>query len=172
MKRLVRALKYKTIRLLRIRKGSHQVALGTVFGFFPCWFPTFGVGPALSVLLCKLVRGNVPAAILAASFGSFLWPVLFFLNYQAGRLLYSKETPVVIAPPSQPYYEWPDIYYEEPIKQVNQWESVGVEFLVGSIFNSIVFSAIGYLIVRVIMNRYRKPLLQLFKRRKRAASAA
>ena len=168
MRRLGRAIKYKTIRLLRIQKGSHQVALGCTFGFFPCWFPTFGVGPALSVLLCRLVKGNVPAAVLAASFGSFMWPVLFFLNYFTGKLFYDGEAAQARQVVMQQYHEWPDIYYEEPIKQVNSWSSVGVEFLVGSIINSIVFSVVGYVLIRIIFNRYRKQLLALMVRKRRA----
>src|SRR5690606_26928908 len=73
--------------LLRAGQGNHKVALGFVLGFYPCWFPTFGVGPALSVFLAGLLRTSVASAIVAAGAGSVTWPLLFYANYKVGNVL-------------------------------------------------------------------------------------
>lgn len=75
MRKLWRKFKYKLIQLLRIRTGAHQIALGFVTVFFPCWFPTFGVGAALSIGITKLIKGNMLASLISATFGSILWLV-------------------------------------------------------------------------------------------------
>ena len=57
---------YYGIRMLRIKKGDHRIAIGFAIGFFHCWFPTFGIGLPLSIAMARLVRGNMPSAILAS----------------------------------------------------------------------------------------------------------
>lgn len=53
-----RILKFYLIRLFRLKKGAKQISLGLVAGFVPNWFPTFGLGPLISVVLARLVRGK------------------------------------------------------------------------------------------------------------------
>jgi uncharacterized protein (DUF2062 family) len=150
--KLLRRLKYYLIRLFRLKKGAKQIALGTVLGFFPCWFPTFGIGPMLSIALSKFAKANIPSAIISASLGSVLWPILFFLNYKTGALLYAK--------PGDLPGKIDDTDYLEPIEQVNTLQEVGVTFLVGSLVNSIVFSIVGYFFFYYIFNKYRIAILK------------
>lgn len=164
MNKIRRRLRYYIIRLLRIRQGSHQIALGFVLGFFPCWYPTFGIGPALSIGLSKMVKGNIPSAIIAASLGSIAWPVLFYLNYKVGFLLRSLSTSdIEVAVEEVLEADVPDVAYAETAGFLGRWGEVGMDFILGSSFNSIVISLAGYGLIRFVFSRYRESLLKLLR---------
>ncbi|WP_019419751.1 DUF2062 domain-containing protein [Paenibacillus sp. OSY-SE] len=157
-----RKFRLTMIQMLRSKQGASKIALGIVFGFFPCWFPTFGIGPAMSIGLTKLVRGSVTGALLAAGVGSFAWPLLFYLNYAVGSLWTSQGVNV----------EVPDVrpgegMYQEAAESVHSWQQMGMDFVIGAVLNSIVFTAVGYFIVRYLVHRYRHRFLWLVRSRKR-----
>jgi uncharacterized protein (DUF2062 family) len=157
--RLLRNIKYALIRLFRLKKGAKQVSLGFVFGFFPSWFPTFGIGPILSIALTKYVKGSVVSAVVAAALGSFCWPLLFYLNYKVGYYItFSKQGTA-----TAPEIDYDKVDYIEPIEQVNMLEDIGISFLAGSIVNSILFSLIGYFVFYYIFSRYRSVILGWFR---------
>jgi uncharacterized protein (DUF2062 family) len=154
---IIRRVKYYLIRLFRLKEGARQIALGFVFGLFPCWYPTFGIGPLLSIGLSKLVKGNVIASVISAALGSVIWLPLFLLNYQVGNSLKSlwkadeQHQRIVL--------EIDDVEYSEPIKQINKFHDYGSDFLVGALFNSVIFSLIAYVIVYFIFSKYRNSIL-------------
>src|SRR5690554_3464764 len=135
MRKLWRGIKYRLINILRIKAGAHQIALGFVMGFFPCWFPTFGIGPALSVGMTKLIKGNVMTAIFAAAVGSIFWPVLFFMNYKIGAIMrrFSEVKDSIIVELSEiTKEELQELEYFDTVDQINNLGQVGRDFLVGS----------------------------------------
>lgn len=172
MRKLWRKFKYKLIQLLRIRTGAHQIALGFVTGFFPCWFPTFGVGAALSIGITKLIKGNMLASLISATFGSILWPMLFFMNFKVGRIckdwMTSHNNALVkgTALDHIAVEDILDIEYIETIDNINEWSELGFDFLIGSIVNSILFTILSYFIIKLILNRYQSTLLRLMFRKK------
>lgn len=152
--KLLRNIKYYCIRLLRLKNSSHQISLGFVLGFLPCWFPTFGIGPLLSVGISKIMRGNVVAAIAAASFGSILWPVLFYLNYKTGSFLVFDH-PQHLQTPDIEYY--PEHYIPSA---KGTFHKLSKSFIVGSVINSLLFTVIGYIVLRIIFSFYREKILK------------
>ncbi|MFS0724874.1 DUF2062 domain-containing protein [Paenibacillus sp. 1P07SE] len=162
--KLLRRMKYYALRILGSKKGDHQVALGLTIGFFPCWFPTFGIGMALSIALARLFRGNIPSAIVAGSFGTFLWPVLFYINYKVGHffhvLLWSSpfDLDLVMDKPI------PDSDYHETVWNLSALGDLGLDFLLGSIFNSAVVCLVSYALVRWLLRRYKAPMLRRLRR--------
>ncbi|MFX3632548.1 MAG: DUF2062 domain-containing protein [Candidatus Pristimantibacillus sp.] len=158
--KLIRRAKYYCLKILRIKKSDHIIAIGFISGFFHCWFPTFGIGMLLSIALAKLLRGNLPASIIAGSIGSVLWPVLFFLNYKIGYILNS-----LLSSPSFELDEAlavpvPEPDYSETADHFGSIANMGMNFLVGSLVNSLLFSLLGYYLVRYALKRYRQPLLK------------
>ena len=151
---MLRRIKYYLVRLFRIKSGSHQIALGVVIGLTPCWLPTFGIGPMLSVALAKLVKASVVSAFISAALGSFLWPLLFFLNYKMGSILMFNDAPLDRPNNTE------DVTYIEPIEQVNSWKDVGIEFSIGALFNIVFFGIVGYIVLYYLFNRYREKILQ------------
>jgi len=166
LRKLKRAVKYNLFQLLRIKKGAHQVALGFVTGFFPCWFPTFGAGAALSIGITKLIRGNILASIISAGLGSILWPVLFFMNFKVGgiwgNLKLKHDKTGMINDITQDEI---NVEYLDTVDNINNWNQLGIEFLVGSIINSILFTTLGYFLIMLILQRYRSALLLMMRRK-------
>lgn len=162
LKLILRRIKYYLIRLFRLKQGAKHIALGVVFGFFPCWYPTFGIGPLLSITLSRLVRGNVVAAIIAAALGSLIWLPLFVLNYYAGNTLKG-----IFTQNKQPLdIDIEDVEYTEPIEQINRFHDYGTDFLFGALFNSVFFSIISYFAVYFIFSKYRQAILERLNRTK------
>jgi uncharacterized protein (DUF2062 family) len=160
---LLRKVKYYFVRLFRVKKGSKQISLGLVLGFFPCWFPTFGIGPAMSIGLTRLLNGSVVAAIFSAGAGTFLWPVLFYLNFKAGRIIahifgYSGDK---VPSLDAELVDLKDIEYSETASIFSKIGEYGLDFIIGSIFNSIFFTIIGYFLFKYIFDKYRDRMLKL-----------
>lgn len=152
--KLLRKFKYLMIRLFRLKNSSHSISLGIILGFLPCWYPTFGIGPILSVLISRIFKANAVAALVAAAIGSFLWPLLFYFNYWSGALFFGGTKP---DPPEFDYEDSVDIYFYEKLKQ--KFLDFGIPFIWGSVFNSIVFSISGYFLFRYLFSKYRLKIL-------------
>ena len=159
--KLIRRARFNCIQLLRIKKSDHLIAMGFTAGLLHCWFPTFGIGMLLSIGLARLLRANIAASIIAGSLGSFLWPILFFMNYKAGYVLTSLFSTSTLAL-SEALPDEPD--YSEAVDHLNSLGQLGTNFIVGSLFNSVVFSIVCYFIILFLLKRYRTPLLRRLKR--------
>ncbi|GBF76749.1 hypothetical protein PA598K_05236 [Paenibacillus sp. 598K] len=158
--KLLRRSKYYALRILGSKKGDHQVALGATIGFFPCWFPTFGIGMALSAALARLCRSNMPAAIVSGSLGTILWPALFYMNYKVGHFFHVLlwNTPFDLDRLLDK--QIPDSDYHETAWHLKKLGDLGIDFLLGSTFNSLVFFGVLYAIMRWLLKRYKQPLLR------------
>ncbi|MDP5272600.1 DUF2062 domain-containing protein [Chengkuizengella axinellae] len=130
MNKGLRIIRYYFIRLFRLKSGTSKISLGFSLGFIPCWFPTFGIGIMISIALAKLFKVNIVSSMIAASLGAFVWPVLFFLDYQTGTLIFSSSL-----------------------------KDAGSSFVVGAILNSFIFMLISYVVFYNIFKKYRLFLL-------------
>ncbi|GAB6926741.1 hypothetical protein JCM10914A_07240 [Paenibacillus sp. JCM 10914] len=161
----IRKFKYYLLRTLRMQNSDHRIALGFAVGFFPCWFPTFGIDLLLAPLLARLVKGNIPSAFLAATTGSVLWPGLFYWNYKVGVMVHllttyprSFEIEDAITAPI------PETDYIIETDHFGIWGDMGINFLVGAVINSFLSTLILYAILRIILSKYRKPWLDSIKK--------
>ncbi|MHA0858316.1 DUF2062 domain-containing protein [Paenibacillus sp. CMAA1364] len=157
---ILRNLKYNCLRLLRIQKSDHQIAIGFIAGFYFCWFPTFGLGLILSVAFSRLLRGNLIAAVVAGAFGTVLWPFLFYLNYLTGTLImnvFSSTSRTIEEIVDSPLL---DIDYADSAMNFNEIGHMGLNFIEGSIINSLLFSVVFYFILRFTLQKFRRPLLK------------
>ncbi len=160
LKKISRNFKFNLIRLFRLRTGAKQIASGIVIGFFPCWFPTFGVGPFFSIVLTKYVNGNIVAAIISATVGSFAWPLLFYMNYKMGAVFINRQQSINEIEELELEFDYELEKYIEPIEKVNMMGEIGLIFITGSIVNSIIFTVIGYIVFYYIFKRYRQLILK------------
>ncbi len=150
--KLKRHIKYYLLRLFRLKASPHQVAMGLTLGFIPNWFPTFGLGPILSVGLAKLTRVNLVAAFMGGLIGTPLWPFLFLLNYRFGNLFMNN-------PGKEQDLE--DVEY---IDAVGSLQSGSIQFLSGAVFNILVSSLIIYLLAYLLFKKYRAGILDKLKK--------
>lgn len=152
--KITRVIKYNLIRLFRLRSGPHQVASGVTIGFIPSWLPTFGLGPVLSVGMARLLKANTVSALVGGFLGTFIWPMLFFLNYKVGSLLLNRSTKVD---------EFDEVEYINAIEHtytgiVNSHSS-GFIFLTGAMCNIVISSILIYIMVYIMFKTYRVKIL-------------
>jgi uncharacterized protein (DUF2062 family) len=159
MMNLKRKLRFNMIRILRQKQGAHHISLGFILGFFPCWFPTFGIGPFLSITLAKFVHGSIQSAIIAASLGSLLWPVLFYLNYQVGNIINDLLSASALYQYHIPHLMKMNSHMLSSVSYFNKWGQIGFDFFLGFLINSALFSLFGYLMIKNIVTRYRFVML-------------
>ena len=152
--KITRRVKYYLIRLFRLKSSPHHVALGLTMGLIPSWIPTFGLGPVISVGLAKLVKANPVSALVGGVIGTPIWPLLFFLNYQVGSLLFNRESKVD---------ELDEVEYTNAIhhtyKGIVNSHSSGFLFVTGAMINIIISSTLIYFIVYILFKKYRMSIL-------------
>ncbi|MFC4409644.1 DUF2062 domain-containing protein [Chungangia koreensis] len=152
--KIKRKLKYSLLRLFRLKGSPHQIAAGMTIGFLPNWFPTFGLGPVLSVALARLIKANLFAAVFGGLIGTLIWPFLFLLNYKVGSLLLSQRPKID---------EIKEVDYIEALNHTvdgfENFRNGGYMFLMGAAVNILVSSIVIYIAVYWIFKRYRVGLL-------------
>lgn len=152
--KITRIIKYNLIRLFRLKSGPHQVASGVTIGFIPSWLPTFGLGPVLSVGMARFLKTNTVSALVGGVLGTFIWPLLFFLNYKVGSLLLDRNTKVD---------ELDEVEYIDAIEHtytgIVSSHSSGFIFLTGAMCNIVISSIFIYIMVYVMFKTYRVRIL-------------
>ncbi|MCM3600916.1 DUF2062 domain-containing protein [Robertmurraya korlensis] len=149
---LRRRIKYYLLRLFRIKVSPQEVACGLALGFIPSWFPTFGLGPLLSIGMAKAFRVNVIAALIGGVIGTPIWPILFFCNYKVGSLILERQHKVD---------EIEDVNYDHVVNEtLGSLQSGGITFLTGACVNMIISTIAIYIIVYILFKRYRGTILQ------------
>ncbi len=149
---LKRRIKYYLLRLFRIKDSPQQVAYGLALGFVPSWFPTFGLGPLLSIGMAKGFRVNILAALIGGVIGTPIWPILFFFNYKMGSMILERQHRVD---------EIDDVNYEHVVNEtLGSLQSGGFTFLTGACVNMIISTIAIYVIVFILFKRYRVTILQ------------
>ncbi len=78
-------LHYYFRRMVRQHGSPHKIALGAAVGVFLGFFPTFGVGTFLALLLATIFRLNKIAALVGTVIGipwfaPFIWTVSYLLG--------------------------------------------------------------------------------------------
>lgn len=81
-----RAFRYVQHRLHRLPDPPHKIARGLFAGVFTSFTPLFGMHFFIAILLAKLMRGNIMAALLGTFFGNPLtFPIIAPLCVQLGK---------------------------------------------------------------------------------------
>lgn len=148
--KLKRRLKYNLLRLFRLKAGPHQIAMGLTLGFIPNWFPTFGLGPMLSIGLAKLTGVNLIAAVIGGVLGAPIWPILFFMNYKVGSLIFHEPSKVD---------DIEEVDYYEAIDDTVGTTSGSIPYITGTLINVVLSSVLVYLAIYFLFRRYRLNIL-------------
>lgn len=81
-----RAFRYVQHRLHRLPDPPHKIARGLFAGVFTSFTPLFGMHFLIAVIMAKLMRGNIMAALLGTFFGNPLtFPIIAPLCIQLGK---------------------------------------------------------------------------------------
>ena len=83
-----RAFHYVRHRVRRLPDSSQKIARGVFAGVFTSFTPLFGLHFVTALMIAKLVRGTILAAILATFFGNpITFPIIAFSSMKLGHLI-------------------------------------------------------------------------------------
>lgn len=136
---IFRRAKISFMKIYYARGSAHEIALGAAIGAFWGVFPTFGLSTILSLLLYKIFRFNIVAAISGAFISNPLTsPFLLMLSYKVGS-----------------YFIKTDIQfdYDNWYKNLPQ---MGYILIIGSTIVSSVTALFVYYIIKYSVERRRK----------------
>lgn len=126
-------------KIYHARGSAHEIALGSAIGAFWGVFPTFGLSTILTLLLYKIFRFNLLAAISAAFISNPLTsPFLLMISYKVGG--YFIETDFK--------FEYDNWYQNLP--------QVGYVLFVGSTIVSLLTGLIVYYITKYAVEHRRR----------------
>jgi uncharacterized protein len=151
--RLERWFIYNVVRLFRIRSATEHIARGFSVGLVINFFPTFGLGMVISGFLAKAAGGSLVAGVIGGTILGFVWPVLFLLNMWTGSIFLAP--PIVVS-------ELDDV--TPKTMDALMW---GATFMTGAILNSVLVGGSVYLIIILIYQRIRPPVLAWLRRQAR-----
>ncbi len=128
-----RSAHYVIKRLFRVKASPHKIAIGCAAGVFASITPLIGVQMVLAGAIALLLRGSLPAAMLATFVGNPLsWPLIWGATYALGSAMIGHPD-VANASVLRPSADslWPIVY----------------TMLIGSIPIGLVSAAVSYGIV-------------------------
>ncbi|PWG18511.1 DUF2062 domain-containing protein [Salibaculum griseiflavum] len=169
-----RAAQYVKHRVRRLPDTPEKIGRGVWAGVFVTFTPFFGLHFIISLLIARLMRGNLVAALLATFFGNPLTYIpiaatsLWFGHWLLGQ------SPAKIDLNAEISSAWSDILHNIRAvftPEAMQWDGLRAfydttffPFMVGSVIPGIVAATIAYYVVvrliHVYQNRRRKALRQ------------
>lgn len=135
---IFRKAKISFMKIYYARGSAHEIALGAAIGAFWGVFPTFGLSTILSLLLYKIFRFNIVAAISGAFISNPLTsPFLLMISYKVGS-----------------YFIKTDIQfdYDNWYKNLPQ---MGYVLIIGSTIVSAITGLFIYYIIKYVIERRR-----------------
>ncbi|MER2009939.1 MAG: DUF2062 domain-containing protein, partial [Psychrobacillus sp.] len=113
-----------------------------------------GLGPVLSIGMARFLKANTISALVGGVLGTFIWPLLFFLNYKVGSLVLDRYTKVD---------ELDEVEYIDAIEHtytgIVSSHSSGFIFLTGAMCNIVISSIAIYIMVYIMFKTYRVRIL-------------
>jgi uncharacterized protein len=135
---IFRKAKISFMKIYYARGSAHEIALGAAIGAFWGVFPTFGLSTILSLLLYKIFRFNIVAAISGAFISNPLTsPFLLMLSYKVG--CYFIKTDI-------------QFHYDNLYKNLPQ---MGYVLIIGSTIVSSITGLFVYYIIKYVIERRR-----------------
>lgn len=136
---ILRKVRINLLKIYHARGSAHEIALGAAIGSFWGVFPTFGLSTILSLMLYKIFRFNLLAAISAAFISNPLTsPFLLMISYQVGRLLIKTNI---------------EFDYEHWFENIRE---IGIVLLVGATLVSTLTGVIIYFITKYAIEQRRR----------------
>lgn len=136
---IYRKARISFLKIYYARGSVHEIALGAGIGAFLGVFPTFGLSTIISLLLYKLFRFNLVAAISGAFISNPLTsPFLLMISYQVGTIFI----------PTDIQFNLDNWYRDLP--------QIGLVLFTGATLVSLVAGVAVYLLVRFAIERRRR----------------
>ena len=135
---IFRKIKYAIERLSIDRGSVNEIASGALIGAFFAVFPTFGIEILMVIVLSRIFRFNLIAAVSSSIISNLLTiPFFMLLSFKIGSLILS-----------------PEINFN-----INEWKhqigEAGLTILIGALIVSSTISFIVYFGVKYLIHEYR-----------------
>lgn len=146
---ILRAAKYHSLRILRVRATPHAIAVGVGAGIVAAFLPFIGVHIAISVSLAWLLGGNV----LAATAGTLLvgnpvtYPFIWAATWEAGELILGHGVQRAA------HLNLHELFHKMDLTAL--WQPILKPMLIGSAPMSIAGGLIGYVVVYNLVKVFR-----------------
>lgn len=174
----VRAFEYTKHRLRRLPDTPEKIARGIGAGVFASFTPFFGLHLVLSWLIARIVRGNVPAALLGTFFGNPLTyvPIAmtslsfghFMLGTRPDRNVHHSLAAKFAAAWHDLWHNFTAIFTAEKM----DWTGLSVffqdvfwPFAVGSVVPGVISAVICYYLTLPVVHAYQKSRRKRLKAR-------
>lgn len=141
---------------MRLNGAPSKLALGFAVGATVNFYPTFGFGVPLAGIIAALFFSNVPAGLLGDIVFKPLFPLFFYLNLITGHLVWANRIHRVD-------HLWRQIIHP----RVEMIAEIGKVFFTGALINSLILGAAIYVVVFLVVKRYRHRLLRWLVARNR-----
>lgn len=133
-----RSGRYVAKRMLRMKASPHKIAIGFAAGVFASITPLVGVQMVMAGAIAVILRGSIPAAMLATFVGNPVsWPLIWGATYALGSVMIGQpgaaEAAALLLPSNDPI--WPILF----------------AMLLGSIPIGLVSGAVSYGVVAQLM---------------------
>lgn len=138
---LGRAIRYRFLKILRLRATPHAIAMGVSAGVFAAFLPFIGVHMALSVALAWLFGGNMIAAAASTVLvgNPFTYPFIWAATWEAGQLILGSHAKSV----GQIHLH--ELFHKMSFSEI--WEPFLKPLLIGFVPLGLVGAVIGYVVV-------------------------
>lgn len=138
-KNIFKRVKLFFLKLAKARASVREIAWGAFIGTFISVFPTFGLGMPLVILLSRVFKFNLVAAIaLSVVSNPFTSPFFMLSSYKVGALITGSTIEFTI----------------------NNWKenlkTTGLSLLLGSFIISSTLAVIAYFLTSHFVTRFRK----------------
>ena len=131
-------IKYAIVQISRARGSVNEIASGASIGAFFAVFPTFGIGILMVIILSRIFRFNLIAAVSSSIISNPLTsPFFMLLSFKIGSLILNPEKDFNIK-------EWK-----------HQLGEAGLTILIGALIVSSTVSLIVYFAVKYFVQKYR-----------------
>lgn len=152
IRKALRWMKYKFLKIMRLKDGSDKIAKGVALGVAFNFLPTFGLGIFCALITAGLIGTNKMAAGLSCILIKFGIPLFYILNLAVGHLVLGE-----------------GFVADDGSKismlhmQLSDLKNLGMPFLVGSIVNAVWTAILSYYLVLNATDRYKNSRLRKAK---------
>lgn len=136
-------------KLLKSPDSSNRIAHGIALGLALNFLPIPLISIPFSYVLARILRINAPAAVLTIVMFKWAVPFFFAFNFLIGSLLVGRLPAELALSSHLPWHQYSWLMVR----------SMGYPFLVGSLANATLAWTAAYLILRRLLQLYRRRLV-------------
>ncbi len=154
-------LKDKIISIMSMNATPKKIAIGVAVAMFWNFIPSLGIGPVLTFLATKILRGHIVAGLTLNLGTSIFIPLFYTLNFITGRAVTGASINSEAKNPAKSDYLQFDTlsfdrvknFFESPETIFEALQGFSQDFLIGSVINAFVVGIFLYVVFYLLLKR-------------------